>query len=47
MRLVMRARNGDKCLMVGIKTMALATIEILSDPNLLSNIKTEFEEKTK
>jgi len=40
-------KNGDKGLMVGIKTMALATIEILSDPNLLSNIKTEFEEKTK
>jgi amidohydrolase len=37
--------NGDEGLMVGIKTLALATVEILCDPVLLANIKAEFEEK--
>ncbi|TRO57595.1 amidohydrolase, partial [Candidatus Bathyarchaeota archaeon] len=37
--------RGDEGLMVGIKSMALATVEILSDPALLAEIKAEFEEK--
>jgi amidohydrolase len=37
--------NGDKGLMVGIKTLALATIKILSEPDHLKNIKAEFKEK--
>ncbi|MBE0634358.1 amidohydrolase, partial [Candidatus Bathyarchaeota archaeon] len=37
--------GGDDGLMVGIKSMALATVMILTDPELLAEIKAEFEEK--
>ena len=37
--------EGDAGLMAGVKTLALATVEILSDPELLAEIKAEFEEK--
>ncbi len=37
--------EGDAGLMTGVKTLALATVEILSDPELLAEIKAEFEEK--
>jgi hypothetical protein len=37
--------SGDEGLIIGIKTLALATVEILSDPSLLAEIKAEFEEK--
>ncbi len=37
--------GGDEGLMVGMKTLALATVEILSDPELLAEIKAEFEER--
>jgi len=35
--------EGDKGLAVGAKSMAMATVEILSDPDLLAEIKAEFE----
>jgi amidohydrolase len=37
--------EGDKGLMAGVNTLALATVEILSDPELLAEVKAEFEEK--
>ena len=37
--------GGDDGLMIGIKSMALASVEILSDPELLAGIKAEFEKK--
>jgi amidohydrolase len=37
--------GGDDGLMVGIKSMAMATVRILTDPELLAEIKAEFEEK--
>jgi metal-dependent amidase/aminoacylase/carboxypeptidase family protein len=37
--------GGDEGLMIGVKTLALATVEILSDPKVLAEIKAEFEEK--
>ncbi len=37
--------EGDKGLEVGIKSMAMATVEILTKPELLAEIKAEFESK--
>lgn len=37
--------EGDEGLMAGVLTLALASVEILSDPELLAEIKAEFEEK--
>jgi amidohydrolase len=37
--------KGDAGLKIGINTLALATIEILCEPELLAKIKAEFEEK--
>ena len=37
--------EGDKGLEVGAKTLAMASIEILTDPDLLAEIKAEFERK--
>jgi amidohydrolase len=38
-------QSGDEGLMIGIKSLSMATIEILTDPVLLAEIKAEFEEK--
>jgi amidohydrolase len=38
-------QSGDEGLIVGIKSLSMATIEILTDSVLLAEIKTEFEEK--
>jgi len=35
--------EGDRGLEVGAKSMAMATVEILTDPGLLAEIKAEFE----
>ena len=37
--------SGDEGLIIGIKSMAMASVEILTDPELLTEIKAEFEEK--
>jgi metal-dependent amidase/aminoacylase/carboxypeptidase family protein len=37
--------SGDEGLMIGIKTLSMATVEILTNPKLLAEIKTEFEDK--
>lgn len=37
--------NGDKGLEVGVKCLAMATIEIMTQPDLLKEIKEEFKEK--
>jgi amidohydrolase len=37
--------KGDEGLMIGIKTLSIATVEILTDSELLAEIKAEFEEK--
>ncbi|MBN2335029.1 M20 family metallopeptidase, partial [Candidatus Bathyarchaeota archaeon] len=37
--------EGDKGLEVGAKCMAMASVEILTSPELLAEIKTEFEKK--
>ena len=35
--------EGDKGLEVGAKSLAMASIEILTNPDLLAEIKAEFE----
>ncbi|MHA2393301.1 MAG: hypothetical protein ACXAEX_15275 [Promethearchaeota archaeon] len=37
--------SGDEGLMIGVKSLSIATVEILTDPELLAEIKSEFEEK--
>jgi hypothetical protein len=38
--------SGDEGLMIGVKTLSRATVEVLTNPELLAEIKAEFEEKT-
>lgn len=38
-------KAGDDGLMVGVKTLAMATVEILTQPDLLNKIKAEFKAK--
>ena len=37
--------EGDEGVKMGVMTLALATVEILTDPGLLAEIKAEFEDK--
>lgn len=37
--------EGDKALMVGVKSLAMATVEIMTKPELLKEIREEFESK--
>jgi hypothetical protein len=37
--------KGDKALEIGVKTMAMATVELLKKPELLREIQKEFEAK--
>jgi amidohydrolase len=37
--------KGDEGLMVAIKTMAIAAIRLINEPDLLAKVKAEFEEK--
>ena len=39
------APEGDKGLEVGVKALAMATVELLTNPEMLAEIKEEFEKR--